>query len=230
MSFLTKNLVLLLIFILAGCSQTSSQWGSEAPYLPVKPPELGDILHTATGHYISEQTLFSSLSRYPLVYVGEVHDNPASHRLQLDILKAMLLHNPGKLALGMEMFNNGQQAALDRWIAGELTEKEFLRESRWFENWGSDFELYRELLVFSREQGIPVIGLNIPKSLGRKVSMTPLDQLDRETGEQLPEMDMSDQYQRAMIKKYSVITVQGRVCWRVFIVVRRSGMRQWPRR
>jgi len=201
MRYLMKNLVYSFLFILGGCSQISPQWDSEAPYLPSRVPRIGDIIHTRTGHYINQQQLFSSLTPYPLVYVGELHDNPASHRLQLEILKAMQAGHPGKVALGMEMFNSEQQAALNQWVAGELSEKEFLRESRWFENWKTDFELYRELLEFARDQQIPVIGLNVPKALGRKVSMTPLDQLDPETREQLPEMDMSDPYQRMMIEK-----------------------------
>jgi uncharacterized iron-regulated protein len=198
---LTKNLLYSFFIMLGGCSYTFSQSSSETPYLPTKPPEIGDILHTATGHYIDQQQFYSSLTRYPLVYIGELHDNPASHRLQLEILKAMLARHPGQVVLGMEMFNNEQQKALDQWVAGELNEKEFLRESRWFENWAMDFALYRELLQFSRDQQIPVIGLNVPKALGRKVSMTPLDQLDQETSEQLPEMDMNDPYQRLMIEK-----------------------------
>jgi uncharacterized iron-regulated protein len=201
MSRLMKNLVYAFLFILAGCSQITSQWDSEAPYPPARAPEIGDIIHTRTGHYINQQQMLSSLIGYPLVYVGELHDNPASHRLQVEILKAMQASHPGKVALGMEMFNNEQQVALDRWVAGELSEKEFLRESRWFENWKTDFELYRELLEFARDQQIPVIGLNVPKALGRKVSMAPLDQLDPEAREQLPEMDMSDPYQRRMIEK-----------------------------
>ncbi len=201
MSRTMRYLVFCFIFILGGCSQLSTQWNSEAPYAPARTPEIGDILHTRTGHYIDQQQLLSDLTRYPLVYVGELHDNPASHRLQVEILKAMQAMHPGKVALGMEMFNSEQQEALNRWVAGELSEKEFIRESRWFDNWRSDFELYRELLEYSREQQIPVIGLNVPRALGRKVSMTPLDQLDEETREQLPEMDMSDPYQRTMIEK-----------------------------
>ncbi|MDH5356948.1 MAG: ChaN family lipoprotein, partial [Gammaproteobacteria bacterium] len=146
MNRLTKNLVFGLIFFLQACSQSSHQWNSEAPYAPAVAPKVGDILHTATGHYLSQQQLFSNLNSYPLVYVGETHDNPASHRLQLEILKTLQTQRPGQMALGMEMFNADQQEALDRWVAGELSEKEFLRESRWFENWGGDFELYRELL------------------------------------------------------------------------------------
>ena len=201
MSRSMRYLVFCFIVTLGGCSQLSPQWDSEAPYSPSRAPEIGDILHSRTGHYISQQQLFSDLTRYPLVYVGELHDNPASHRLQVEILKAMQARHPGKVALGMEMFNSEQQDVLNQWVAGELSEKEFLRESRWFDNWKTDFELYRELLEYSRDQRIPVIALNVPRALGRKVSMTPLDQLDEETREQLPEMDMSDPYQRTMVEK-----------------------------
>ena len=201
MSRLTSYLLICTIFILQACSQSHQEWHQEMPYEPPRDPEIGDILHTATGHFVSQQQLHSSLNHFPLVYVGEVHDNPASHRLQLEILTAMQQRHPGRVSLGMEMFNDEQQAALDKWVAGELSEKEFLRESRWYENWGSDFELYRELLEYCRDQGIPVIGLNVTKALGRKVSMTPLDELDEATRAQLPEMDMNDPYQQAMIEE-----------------------------
>ena len=201
MNHTLRYLVACLICILQACSQSAQQWRSETPYEPAKKPQIGEILHTASGHFISQKQLFASLNHYPLVYVGEVHDNPASHRLELEILRAMQKRHPGQLSLGMEMFNSDQQAAIDRWVAGELSEKAFLRESHWFENWGGDFELYRELLEYCRDQGIPVIGLNANKSLGRKVSMTPLDQLDEATRAQLPEMDMNDPYQQLMVEK-----------------------------
>ena len=200
MSRFTTVLLSLLFFVLSGCSQNSPRWNSEEPYPPLRAPEIGDIRHMATGHFIDQQALFSSLSHYPLVYVGEVHDNPASHRLELDILRSMQTSHPGRVTLGMEMFNHEQQAVLDRWVMGELSEKDFLRESRWYENWGSDFELYRELMEFCRDQEIPVIGLNASKTLGRKVSMTALAELDEETRKQLPVMDMDDPYQHEMIK------------------------------
>lgn len=201
MTCYARQLVILFIAILQGCVQTLPNWDSEEPYLPPVEPDIGDILHTASGHYLDQQQLFDSLAHFPLVYVGEVHDNPASHRLELEVLSAMRQRHPGQVSLGMEMFNIEQQAVLDRWVAGELSEKEFLRESRWFENWGGDFELYRELLEYCRDQQIPVIGLNTTRALGRKVSMTSLDQLDEETRAQMPEMDMNDPYQLEMINK-----------------------------
>ncbi len=199
MAGFSKYWILTIIFILQACSHTALTRHSEAPYPPSIEPEIGDILHTASGHFVDQQQLFNSLAHFPLVYVGEVHDNPASHRLELEILKAMYQRHPGQVALGMEMFDSEQQPALDRWVAGELNVKEFLRESRWYENWGGDFELYRELLAYCRDQQITVIGLNASRAMGRKVSMMPLNQLDEATRAQLPEMDMNDPYQREMI-------------------------------
>ncbi len=200
MSRPTTQLLLLLLLVLQGCSQIPPGLNSEQPYPPSRAPEIGDIVHTATGHFIDRHTLFKSLSRYPLVYVGEIHDNPASHRLELEILKSMQARDPGRITLGMEMFTHEQQSSLDRWVAGKLTEKAFLRESRWYESWSGDFELYRELMLFCRDQGIPVIGLNASRALGRKVSKQPLTQLDETTRAMLPEMDMDDPYQRQMIE------------------------------
>ncbi len=195
-----RRLLIVLALFLGGCAGTQ-EWNSEMPYVPEAEPKVGDILHMPTGHYVSEAQMLANVATTPVVYVGELHDNPASHRLQLEVLKAMHARNPGTLALGMEMFTTKQQDVLDRWVAGELTEKEFLRESRWFtEGWNFDFAYYRDILEFCRDNRIPVIGLNVDKDLGRQVSMSPVEELAPEVRAQLPEMDMHDPYQRAMIE------------------------------
>ena len=191
---------LFVVLLLGGCASTP-QWNSELPYPPAKDPQVGDILHMATGHYVSEVQMLANATLDPLVYVGELHDNPASHRLELAVLAAVATRHPGQVALGMEMFTAMQQEALDHWVAGELTEKEFLRQSRWFsEGWGSDFAYYRDLLLFCRDNTIPMIGLNVDKELGSQVSMMPPEEMAPEVRAQLPEMDMSDPYQRAMVE------------------------------
>lgn len=194
------GLALVVALVLGGCA-TAPRWNCEMPYPPATEPEVGDILHLATGSYVSEAQMLTNATQVPLVYVGETHDNPASHRLELAVLAAMAKRHPGQVALGMEMFAANQQEALDQWVAGELTEKEFLRQSRWFsDGWGSDFAYYRDLLLFCRDKNIAIIGLNIDKELGNKASMMPLAELAPEVREELPEMDMGDPYQRAMVE------------------------------
>lgn len=193
--------VFMIPLLLSACSTPAPQWSGERPYPITKKPEVGDIVHLPTGIQVSEEQMLTNTALTPVVYVGEVHDNPASHRLELKVLKSMHKSHPGDVVLGMEMFTHSQQPVLDRWIAGELTEREFLKESDWFgEGWGSDFAYYRSLLEYCRDEGIPVLALNVNKDIGRKVSMTPLDKLDSEIKGQIPEMDMTDPYQRSMIE------------------------------
>lgn len=169
----------------------------ENPYPLQKAPEIGDIIHIPTGTLVTPQQMFDVVTDSRVVYVGETHDNPAAHRLELDTLKAMEQRYPGKVALGMEMFVRSQQPVLDRWVAGELDEKAFLKASRWFDNWKMDFAYYRDLLLYAKEKHIPVIALNAEKELVQAVRMKPLEELTPEQKAKLPEMDLSDPYQRA---------------------------------
>ena len=206
---LSANVFFLFSFLISGCAVVP-EWSSELPYEPPRPPKVGDVLHLGTGHYVTERQMLANSAFYPLVYVGEVHDNPASHTLQLKVLQEMARRHPGKVALGMEMFTTEQQAALDRWIAGELDERAFLKQSRMYsEGWGQYFELYRELMEFCRDNRIPIVGLNVDKKLARTVAMTPLPKLKLEDRERIPEMDMRDQYQRTMIQNIFGAHIKG---------------------
>ena len=185
--------------LLAGCAMTSKFPGNaEAPYPPDRPPQIGDILHIPTGVFVTQEQMLRTATDTRIVYVGETHDNPASHRLQLQVLTAMVTRYPGKVGLGMEMFNTDQQPVLDRWTMGELDEKTFLKESAWHINWRMDFDYYRDLLLFAREHQVPVVGLNATKQVVEAVGKTPLDKVAPDLRDHLPEMDMEDPYQLAM--------------------------------
>ena len=169
------------------------------PYPLKAPPRIGDIVHLPTGTVVTLAQMLTVAGDARIVYLGETHDNPASHRLELQVLQGLAERHPGRQALGMEMFTRSQQPALDRWVAGELDEKAFLKESRWFESWKMDFDYYRDLLNFARDRHIPVIALNAEKSLVAAVRSTAPDQLSAEERAQLPELDLTDPYQRGMV-------------------------------
>ncbi len=188
-----------MLLTLPACTMNRQPLGNpQDPYPAAEKPASGTIRHLPTGTDVKTEQMLAAISDARIVYVGETHDNPAAHRLELQVLKAMAERHPGRLSLGMEMFNTEQQPALDRWVAGELDEKSFLKESAWHSNWRMDFDYYRDILLFAREHGIPVIGLNAPRKLVQAVGMQPLENLDEATRSQLPEMDLEDPYQRAM--------------------------------
>ncbi|MEW6593617.1 MAG: ChaN family lipoprotein [Thermodesulfobacteriota bacterium] len=103
-----------------------------------------------------------------VIYLGETHDKFEDHRLQLRVIRAM--HRQwGKLAIGMEMFPRSTQAVLDAFVAGTIDEREFLKKSGYFRNWGFDYRLYRDILIFARENKLPVVALNLDKGITSKV-------------------------------------------------------------
>lgn len=98
------------------------------------------------------------------VLLGEAHDNPDHHLWQLQAL-SMLLGQRDEMVIGMEMFPRRVQPVLDRWVAGDLTEAQFLEQSDWNRVWRFDPELYLPILRFARLNRIPLVALNVERSL-----------------------------------------------------------------
>jgi uncharacterized iron-regulated protein len=103
------------------------------------------------------------------VLLGETHDSAEHHRWQLQTLTALHARHPD-LVIALEMFPRRVQGALDRWVAGELDEQAFLRESEWREVWGFEPALYLPIFHFARMNRIPLVAVNVSRSLTRAVS------------------------------------------------------------
>ena len=160
----------LLFATLTACTMTPHPIGNpETPY-PDSDPAVGDIVHLPTGVKVTAEQMTAAITDARIIYVGETHDNPASHRLQLQVLKAVAERFPGQVSIGMEMFNPSHQEVLDKWVAGELSEKDFLKDSDWYSNWQMDFAYYSDLLHYAREAKIPVVGINVSKELRQEVA------------------------------------------------------------
>lgn len=108
--------------------------------------------------------IFKYLSDTRVVMVGELHGNPGAHLAQLEALKFMAAKG-GKLALSTEQFERDVQEHLDAYLAGEITEEEFLEKSRPWPNYAD----YRPLVEFCKANKIPVLAGNIPRRLASRV-------------------------------------------------------------
>jgi uncharacterized iron-regulated protein len=199
-----KQLLSALLLCAAGaliaCSPQQTAPNTASPYREAGSLEKGEILHLATGRLLTEDELHADLSHYRVVYVGETHDNLDAHAVQLAILAAMHERAPGQLAVGMEMLRRPHQGDVDAFLSGESDEKTFVRA--WEQSWGPrSFDYYRDILVFSREHGIPVLALSPARDLEAVVARDwPVD--DPDTVKRLPEMDLTDTYYRALLAAY----------------------------
>jgi uncharacterized iron-regulated protein len=112
--------------------------------------------------------IIDDLAPSRVIYAGETHTEYGSHLVQLQILQA--LHNRKiPLIIGLEMFPRSRQQALDDYIQGKIDEAAFISASGYFEVWGYDYRLYRDIIQYAREQHIPLLGLNLDKAITRRV-------------------------------------------------------------
>lgn len=135
-----------------------------------------------------------------VIFIGESHDRYEDHLNQLAVIAG--LHARGKpLAIGMEFFQQPFQGAIDAYIAGEIDEAEFLRRTQYFDRWRFDYRLYRPILTFAREQGIPVIALNLEAELTRRVGEVGIAGLSAEERARIPaEIDRGDAVYRERLE------------------------------
>ena len=107
------------------------------------------------------------LKKNRIVLVGEHHSNRQLHMAQLAVIKA--LKEAGlRVAIGLEMFRNESQPALDQWISGEIDAERF--EKIYYDNWNFPWQAYRKIFEYARNHKIPMIGLNVPREITRQVS------------------------------------------------------------
>ncbi|MBM3393760.1 MAG: PDZ domain-containing protein [Betaproteobacteria bacterium] len=116
----------------------------------------------------SHADLLRSASRQRVVLLGEQHDSAPHHTWQLHTLAALYTLQP-RMVIGFESFPRALQSTLDRWVAGNLTESEFLQQTQWGTTWGFDAALYMPLFQFARMHRIPMRALNVERELVRRV-------------------------------------------------------------
>ncbi len=121
-----------------------------------------------TGGTQEFQALVQQWMRRSVVLLGESHTSTEDHAWQLHVLAALHGRTP-KLVIGFEAFPRRLQPVLDRWVAGDLTRRQFLEQSEWEQVWGFPPSLYQPLFDFARMHGIPMVALNVERKLVQRV-------------------------------------------------------------
>jgi aminopeptidase N len=121
---------------------------------------------------LQAETVLQAASAKTVVLLGEEHDRAEHHRWQLHTLAALHARRP-QLVLGFEMFPRRVQGALDRWVAGELSEAQFLAAAEWRRVWNMDAALYLPLFHFARMHRIPMVALDVERSERAAAAPTP---------------------------------------------------------
>lgn len=111
-----------------------------------------------------------------IILFGELHNNPISHWLQLELTKYLADETMQKLTLGAEMFEADNQQIIDEYLSGLIPQKNFESECRTWANYKTD---YKPIFEFARENGLKFIATNIPRRYASFVSRHGLDSLNQ---------------------------------------------------
>lgn len=152
----------LMLTVSAACS------GSQQPPTPCG--QAGEWLtpEAAASRLAQPGPLLERMARQSVVLLGEAHDSAEDHRWQLHTLAKLHAFQP-RLAIGFEMFPRRVQPVLDQWVAGALSEDEFLKRSEWEKVWSFDPRDYLPLFHFARMNRLPMLALNVERSLTEAV-------------------------------------------------------------
>lgn len=155
----------------AGESGQASRAAGAEPVVSGYVPER--VYDARRKRFADFEAMLADLSRADVVFVGEEHDDPNTHRLELALLEG-LFRRRRTVVLALEMFERDVQPALDRYLSGELAEEEFLAQARPWPRYRTD---YRPLVEFARMHGWRVVASNVPRSIANGVSRTGLESL-----------------------------------------------------
>lgn len=114
------------------------------------------------------ETMLADLARADAVFVGEQHNDPNTHRLELAIIEG-LTRRGVSVVVAMEMFERDVQPTVDQYAAGTISEAAFLAASRPWPRYASD---YRPIIEFAKTSHLPIIASNVPRRIASDVSKT----------------------------------------------------------
>ncbi|HUI46177.1 MAG TPA: ChaN family lipoprotein [Nitrospirota bacterium] len=182
---------LLFLFLFLAIALTTAMVGTQ------------DVYQVSNGKIISFNQMISDVRKADFIVVGEVHDDPDNHRLELEIIKA--LHETDvPIAIGLEMFRADSQRVLDDWVRGTLPLDDFL--PYYYNNWRMAWPLYREIFTYAREHRIPMVGLNIPDEIAASVAKKGFASLTEKERRMLPpgiSCDVDPTYMNFIRKAYA---------------------------
>ena len=155
----------LLTFLLAAFLQ-------QPPPSPAYVPER--VYDTRRAAFSDFEVMLADIAAADVVFVGEQHDDPNTHRLETAILQG-LLRRGRATTVSLEMFERDVQSTLDAFLAGRIDEAAFLAAARPWPRYATD---YKPLVEVASANRWPVIGANVPRKYASMVAKAGLAALE----------------------------------------------------
>ena len=155
---LPRLLIASLALFLAGCAAYPRDMQRDTRH-----PLAGRLWDVAAQTFIDENELHRRAGQAEALLLGETHDNPEHHRLQLEVLQART-NSGAKPALLMEQFNIDQQGLIDTALRDDSSLAPLMP--------GWDWKYYAPLIALAKSTHISLRAANLPRSSIRPIVRT----------------------------------------------------------
>jgi len=132
-------------------------------------------LFNKNGQETPYENLLRDALEADVVLFGELHNNPISHWLQLELTRDLYAARGKALVLGAEMFETDNQMLIDEYLRGDIRQRNFENEVKLWNNYQTD---YKPLLEFAKDSGLRFIATNIPRRYASVVHQRGFEGLD----------------------------------------------------
>lgn len=159
----------------------SLQTSPAAPPAPAGPPVVvagyvpERVYDSRHKRFADFEVMLAEIARADIVLVGEQHDDRNTHRLELALLEG-LMRRRTPITLSLEMFERDVQKALVDYEAGDISEEDFLKASRPWPRYATD---YRPLVEFAAAHKWNIVAANVPRRIATEISKTGTGSLDK---------------------------------------------------
>jgi len=144
----------------------------QAPHSGYVPERVYDTRQHA---FVDFEVMVADLARADVVFVGEQHDDPNTHRLEHALLEGLRRRGIPPI-LSFEMFERDVQHVVAQYLAGAITEELLLKDARPWPRYASD---YRALMELAKTERWTVVASNVPRRVASEVAKSGKEALDR---------------------------------------------------
>lgn len=123
---------------------------------------------------IAIDDIVADMEQADVLFFGEDHNDSVGHYLEALLFRKLHSKYPLKTALSLEMFHTDVQPELDEYLAGLISEKNFIKESR---AWGN-YKDYRPLIEYAKQNGLKVVAANAATRYSNAVTLGGLKVLE----------------------------------------------------
>lgn len=133
------------------------------------------VYDTKENKVIDIAKIINDMSQADVLFFGEEHNDSIGHYLETQIFKKLASTYQNKVVLTMEMFHTDVQPVINEYLAGVISEKNFIKEARAWNN----YKDYKPMVEFAKSEKIQVIGANGAARYSNAVTRSGLDILGK---------------------------------------------------